>query len=246
MANRLVVTFGAKLTETTIRQRVADWRGGKRLAGVIAVEAGVTPAHRLGSDDGNRFAPAFLAEVPDTASKLDRLKSDVARDLDVFAKRPRRLLDHYFAFVAAQLDANSDEIEQASKRLGGLFQLEDWAFAALKPLPNAAIFAGNREDSPSAIVIHDFAFWTGRQVLAVRLRGSATPPPQEAEACDRLAALGVNLVTIPVATLEAGAALFTDALFPPEFRSFWRGLPYPSSPFKPQGLTPSMAHAALD
>lgn len=246
MANRFVIIFGGKPTEAHIRQRVADWRDEKQPAGVMAVEVGVTPAYRLGSDDGKRFAPAFLAEVPDTASKLDRLKSDVERDLDVFAKHPRRWLDHYFDFVAAQLDANAAEIEQASKPLGGLFRLEDWAFAALKPLPNAAIFAGNRVDSPTAIVIHDFAFWTGRQVLAVRLRGSATPPPHEAEACDRLTALGVEIITIPVEALAADEAVFSDTLFPPEFRSFWRGLPYPSSPFKPQGLTPSMAHDALD
>ncbi len=246
MANRFVVIFGRKPSNSTIQQRMADWRDGKDAAGVIAVEAGVTPARRLGGDAGRRFAPAFLADLPDTASKLDRLKSDIARDLDVFAKHPRRLLDRYFVFLAARLDANAAEIERATRPLGGLFRLEDWAFAALQPLPNAVVFAGDLEDPPREMLIHDFAFWAGDQVLTVRLRGSATPPPHEAEACDRLASQGVHIATIPVEALVAGAEIFTESLFPPAFRSFWRGVAYPSSPFRPQGLTPPISLDASD
>ena len=245
MANRVVITFGRKASDNAVRQRLTDWRDGKEPAGVMVVEAGVTPACRLASDDGARFSPSFLADLPDTASKLDRLKSDVARDLDVFAKHPRRLLDLYLAFVVAQLDGNAAEIERASQRLGGLFRLEDWAFAALRPLPNAAVFAGGAADSPLDILIHDFAFWTGQQILTVRLRGSATPAPAEADLCNRLAAAGVRIVTIPVAALASDAETFAESLFPPEFRAFWRGVAYPCSPFRPQGLPPSLSPDAL-
>ncbi len=246
MADILVVVFGRTASKSTIQQRMADWRAGIEPAGVLAFEPGVTPAYRLGSDDGTRFAPAMLADVPDTASKLDRLKSDVARDLDVFAKNPRRLLDHYFDFIATQLDDNAAEIGQISQPLGGLFQLEDWAFAALTPLPNAAILVGDEANSQCGTLIHDFAFWTGHQVLTVRLRGSATPSPHEAEVCTHLTTQGVAVVTIPVEALAADAEIFTDALFPPEFRSFWQGVPYPCSPFRPQGLTPTISQDASD
>ena len=241
MPNRFVIAFGRKPSDAAVRQRLTDWRDGKEPAGVLAVESGVTPAYRLGSDDGARFSPSLLAAVPDTASKLDRLKSDIARDLDVFAKHPRQLLDLYFAFIVAQLDDHADEIERASQPLGGLFRLEDWAFAALRPLPNAVVFAGEPDDPPRAVLIHDFAFWTGHQVLTIRLRGSASPAPRETDLCDRLAADGVDIVTMPAAALTADAEIFAESLFPPEFRYFWRAVAYPNSPFKPQGLTPSLS-----
>jgi len=236
MRQRFHVVFGRRQAPAVVLQRLASLRQGEASANAIALEPGTTPALRLGSDDGMRFPPDVLAELPDTLHKLQRLKADVARDFDVFAKNPRRLLDLYFDFIAARLDEEAETLRQRLQFLGGLFRVEDWAFSALRPLPNAVVIDAEAAGAPDVVVLHDLAFWTGEAVLTIRLRGSGTPPPQEAEACARLQDLGVVIVTIPVQALDAGTDLFAAPRFQDAFRSFWQDSPHPCSPFRPRGL----------
>jgi hypothetical protein len=241
MSHRFHVVFGRKQAAAAVLQRLDARRQGGAPADTLTLEPGATPALRLGSDDGARFPPAFLADLPDTVRKLQHLEADIARDFDVFAKNPRRLLDLYFDFIAARPDAEADALERRLRPLGGLFRVEDWAFSALRPLPNAAVFDADAPDATSAVVLHDLAFWTGETVLTVRLRGSGTPSPHETETCARLQALGVSIVTIPVQELAAGVAIFSPSRFPAEFLFFWQDAAYPCSPFRPQGLTRSLS-----
>lgn len=241
MIRRFVVLFGRKQSDATVLRRLDAWRQGKDTAGVRFFAAGSTPTLRFGSDDLVRFPPSFLADVGDTESKLARLKSDVSRDMDVFAKNPRRLLDRYFDFIEARLHAEGAALERLLQPLGGLFRVDDWAYSALRPLPNAAVFDGAEDGAPPPVMHHDMVFWTGQTVLAIRLRGSGTTSSRDAEACARLQELGVRIVTIPVSNLATGIELFSESRFPPEFLSFWQGAPYPCSPFRPQGLTRSLS-----
>ena len=241
MSCRFAVIFGRKQSDAAILQRLAAWRQGANPAGVRVFAAATTPPLRFNSDDRVRFPPSFLADIPDTATRVARLKSDVSRDLDVFAKNPRRLLDLYFDFIAARLDAERAALDQLLRPLGGLFRVEDWVYSALRPLPNAAVFDADDPEPPRAVVTQDLVFWTGRAALAIRLRGSGTPSPREAGATERLQAMGVQVATIPAAELGAGIELFSAVRFPPEFRSFWQGAPYPCSPFRPQGLPEELA-----
>lgn len=236
MSHRFHVVFGRKQGAAAVLQRLAALRNGEAPADAMTVEPGTTPALRFGSDAGVRFPPSFLADLPDTARKLQRLKAEVARDFDVFAKNPRRLLDLYFDFIAARLEAEAAGLERRLRPLGGLFRVEDWAFCALRPLPNAAVFDADAPGEPSAVVRHDLAFWTGETMLTIRLRGSGTPSLQEADACARLQDLGVDIVTIPMQALAAGTDIFAASRFPEAFRSFWQDATYPCSPFRPQGL----------
>ena len=236
MSCRLAVIFGRKKSDAAILQRLDAWRQGQNPAGVRVFDAAATPALRFNSDEQVRFPPSVLAEIPDTATKVARLKSDVSRDLDVFAKNPRRLFDLYFDFIAARLIAERAALDRLLRPLGGLFRVEDWVYSALRPLPNAAVFDADDPGSPAAVLTHDMVFWTGRAALAIRLHGSGTPSSREADATESLRALGVQVVTIPAAELGAGGDLFSTGRFPPEFRSFWQGTPYPCSPFRPQGL----------
>jgi len=241
MKRRFIVIFGRKRTDAVLMQRVAAYREGGAGPDGATFETGTTPPFRLGDDDGRRFPPSFLAELPDTAGNLAWLKADAARDLDLFAKNPRRLLDLYFDFILVRLDEEAAALAQRLQPIGGLFRVEDWAFAALRPMPNAAVFDADDPEAAAPLVLHDLAFWTGEAVLTIRLRGSGTPLPREADACERLRDLGVQIVTIPVAELAAGTAIFSPERFPAAFRSFWQGAPYPCSPFRPQGLTQTLA-----
>jgi hypothetical protein len=241
MSRRFVVTFGKKRSDAAGLQRLAASQAGKAPPGARVFEAGSTPAFRLGSDDGVRYPPALLADVPGTAQKLAWLKAAAARDLDVFAKHPRRLLDLYFEWITARLGEDAAALEQLLRPLGGLFRVGDWAFAALRPLPNAAVFDADAPEPASPVLLHDIAFWTGDAVLTIRLRGSSTPLPHDAEARDRLLALGVRIVTVPVQDLAAGIGIFSEPRFPREFVCFWQGEAYPCSPFRPRGLPRSLA-----
>jgi hypothetical protein len=241
MSRRFSLIFGRKRSDTAALQRLATIRDGTSPPGARIFEAGSTPALRFASDDGVRYPPALLADVPGTAQKLAWLKAAAARDLDVFAKHPRRLLDLYFEWIAARLDEDAAALEQLSRPLGGLFRVEDWIFAALRPLLNAAVFDADAPEPASPVLLHDIAFWTGDAVLTIRLRGSSTPLPHDAEACDRLLALGVQIVTVPVQDLAAGIGIFSEPRFPREFVCFWQGAGYPCSPFRPQGLPRSLA-----
>jgi hypothetical protein len=241
MNRRYVVTFGRKMSDAVVLRQLAAYRQRKDTVGVAIFERGATPPLRLGVDDGLRFPPSFLADVPDTASKLARLKADVAREFDLFAKNPQLLLDLYFDFIAARLDEDATELAQRMRPLGGLFRVEDWAFSALRPMPNAAVFDADEPESEPGVVLHDMAFWTGETVLTIRLRGSATQSSREADTCARLEAMGVRIVTIPVPELTAGTGIFSSPRFPAEFLSFWQDAPYPCSPFRPQGLTRSLS-----
>lgn len=241
MKRRFIVIFGRKRSDAALRQRLAACHEGGDDPDVATFETGTTLPFRLGDDDGRRFSPSFLADLPDTARKLAWLKADAARDFDLFAKNPRRLLDLYFDFILARLDVEAGALAQRLRPLGGLFRAEDWAFVALRPMPNAAVFDADAPEVAAPIVLHDLAFWTGEAVLTIRLRGSGTPPPREAEACERLRALGVQITTISVPELAAGTAIFSPERFPAAFRSFWQDAPYPCSPFRPQGLTQTLA-----
>ncbi len=241
MKRRFAVIFGRKQPDAAVLKRLQEARQGEAVAGARIFEPGSAPPLRLCSDDRVRFPPSVLADIPDTARKVARLKADVSRDMDVFAKNPRRLLDLYFAFIAARLEAEGATLEELLRPLGGLFRVQDWAFSALRPMPNAAVFDADDAETAPVVASFDLAFWTGETVLAVRLHGSGTPSPREEEACDRLRAMGVHIVTIPARDLATGIEIFSESVFPDVFRSFWHGIAYPCSPFRPQGLPASLA-----
>lgn len=241
MATRFTVIFGRQQSEAAVLKRLEAWRQGQGGTGVQVFEAGTSPPFRFCSDERVRFPPSNLADVPDTASKVARLKSDVLRDLDVFAKNPRRLLDLYFDFIAERLDAEAAAFDVLLQPLGRLFKIEDWVYSALRPLPNAVVFDADDPETPPAVEPHDMVFWTGQTVLAIRLLGSGTPSTREVDACERLQAMGGRVVTIAGADLATGTELFADSGFPSEFQFFWHDAPYPCSPFRPQGLPRSLA-----
>jgi len=240
MTGRFTVAFGRRQPEAALRRRLDPFRNGESQPGLRSFDIGATPAWRFGSDDGVRYPPSFLADVPDTEAKLDWLKAEIARDLDVFARNPRRLLDLYFDFIRSRLDAEKEFLTEALKPLGGIFHVDDWAFSALRPMPNAAIFDADAA-APDAIIFHDLAFWTGERLLAIRLEGGATPSRAETEACDRLRAMGVGIIPLPARDLAQGVAVFAAERFPSAFRCFWQGVRYPCSPFRPQGLSETLS-----
>lgn len=198
----------------------------------LLLEPGRTAAIRLNTDFGTRYSPDRLSAVPDTTAKLEALRAGVAQDLDLFARNPRRLLDLYFAFVTARIEAEKDSLEKALAWSHGLFRAEDYSFSALAPLPNACAVTVAGDGPAGSVHTSDFAFWTGSRLLAVTVRGAAagTASPE------RPGESPIVRLDIPAAALSAADCPFADASMPAEVRSFWQGEAVPSSPFRPQGL----------
>lgn len=198
----------------------------------MAVMPGRTPALRFNSDLGMRYRPERLAEIPDNAAKVERLKSDLMRSLDIFAKHPRQFVELYFRFIAERIEVEKAALERTLLWSDGLFGAGDWIFSALRPLPLAAVVEPEGQGR-AATPVYDFAFWTGRQVLGVDLQGSGRSRREP----DRFSPDRVKPVTVSVAALAGGTDIFAAADFPPEFAFFWDGEDVPSSPFRPVGLT---------
>ena len=160
---------------------------------------------------------------------LERLRDGLARYCDLWRKAQRQFLAAYFDFIAAEVEAGGEELTARLKPFGDLYWPEDWAFAALRPLPQALLSIAPGYD-PANLVAVDFAFWTGSRAVAVVLRGSATADPGRAAALDALRGAGVAVVEAPGNTWRAADIA---AILPDEFRRFWRDVPVPAGPFGP-------------
>lgn len=215
----LAIAWGRKprrpLSPTQLRARAEQGDGA------LLLRPGQSPALRLNSDFGLRYPPDRLAELADNAAKLTRVKSDIERDVDLFARNSRRFLDLYFRFIQAQVSAQASAIAAKLAWSGGLFTPDDTVFSALQPLPNA-VYAGANGPTGQC----DFAFWTGRALLALSLSAHADASRHDA----------VVALALAPSELTDEQHVFTSARFPREVLVFWEDDPVPSSPFRPAGL----------
>lgn len=209
----------------------------------FAVRAGETPPLRLNTDHGLRFPPEQLAQLPGNREKLDYLRHEIAGALDLFAPHQRSFLDRYFAFITEQCRHAAPALAERVEWSGGLFAADDFMFSALWPLPDATVtLSDGRGDA--ALGPFDFAFWDGRRVIAVTLSSRPQRADNAGETSGRPGAGHVLPVTIIANELAREPGPFTTPRFPDEFVFFWRGERVPSSPFRPEGLTPPGVAAA--
>lgn len=202
--------------------------------GAALIAPGQTPALRLNSDDGSRYAPDVLAQYPDTLTRMAALRQEALRDVDMFARNQRLFLELYFDFIEARVAAEREALGAKLAWADGLFVPEDFVFSAFKPLTNA-VFVGVENDAALGTVTPcDTAFWTGARLIAVSIQGAMggggqAAPTQEDGAIVRIAIPAGDLMTIRSA--------FARERFPDEMFAFWEGEDTPSSPFRPEGLS---------
>jgi hypothetical protein len=163
---------------------------------------------------------------PSAEERLAFLRDHLTDLCDLWAKRPRQFVVLYFRFIERVMQRDRAGIEDKTRRLGGLFTSADYAFSALRPLPRAHL-GGIRVD---------FAFWTGKALVAVDIVGDdARGATWEARRAT-LTAAQVQALEIPSATVAHDDPAALETLLPPEFTAFWQGEALPSSPFKASGL----------
>jgi hypothetical protein len=226
---RLTITYGRRggprsghIREG--RRGVADPR--------FELTPGETPALRLNTDVGLRFQSDQLAKLPGNAEKLDYLKFEILGALDQFAQYQKAFLIRYFAFISARCQEAAPALSRTLDWSGRLFSPDDFAFSALWPLPDARVTQTD-ESGETVLGDFDFAFWTGRRAIGIRIAGGAA-----GTALGLKTAPGPVLpVTLAGGDLQSGEVLFVAPRFPDEFLSFWIGERVPCSPFRPVGLT---------
>ena len=76
----------------------------------------------------------------------------------------RRGVTHYLDAIVAHVTQNRETLAAGLARFHGLYQVEDWCWSALRPLPRAWW----RQDG--AWMRADLAFWNGNEVIAMRSR----------------------------------------------------------------------------
>lgn len=193
-------------------------------------------ALRLNSGGLEFGEPPPLPLMPEIADQLAYLLTHFQRYCTVWDKYPRLFLENYFKFIRDQVADNQAELTQSLVPFGDLYEFEQWAFSALRPLPRAHLWAPENDktaefDSTGWIRV-DFAFWSGAEIIAIDLTGTETRGRSHAGRSDRLARHGVKVIEIPnVVLTEAEPEIFAASL-PAEFHGFWDPGPLPSGPFR--------------
>jgi hypothetical protein len=173
---------------------------------------------RLGGA-GYAFAEApDLGRLRDAAARLAVVAEHLKGLCDPWARAQHGFLDAYFALVRHRVAAQAAALAARVAPFGGLYAVEDFCFAALRPLPRAHPVPG----APA-----DIAFWTGDALLAIDLVDGRRTRRQRAAAHDRLLTAGVGVLALPA---DLDAAALAQRL-PAPLLDFCAGIDLPPSPF---------------
>ncbi len=196
---------------------------------VVTIDTAARDLLRL-NDGEYTFDDVTRAPGPGAAERLAFLRDHLIDLCDLWAKRPRQFVALYFRFIDTVLEREQPALERATKRLGGLFAWQDYAFSALRPLPRAHLPAG------SGSVRVDFAFWDGEHLVAVDVASDEAKGAAWDSRRAALDAAGIQRIEIPAAEIARDDPALLIRRLPPAFAAFWNGETMPSSPFKASGL----------
>jgi len=154
----------------------------------------------------------------------------LADNCEVSTPDERRFLELYFDFVRERVTPSSFVSRNLDRaEWGAPYDDDRWAFAALMPLPQAHIYALNPLEEPASFVPSrmmkvDFAFWTGKQIVAVEIDGGSHIGSESHITKDRLLQRsGVHVVHILNSELKSFGMKVIRSLLPAEITRFWTG-----------------------
>lgn len=197
-------------------------------------------------DMSAEFSPPPAPEaLRDAASKLFFMQRYMHSLCGVWQGPPKVFIDNYFAVANRELAAHRDILTDRLGDLAGLASVEDYVFSAPLPLPRAHLHLAPRSDAPTVdaddVVRVDFAFWTGRRLLAVAMETGTTLTPKQRRDWQRIGDYGIDTLRLEPARL-AGAATLADALGE-DFGRFWEGEALPRTPFRGPRIAEPVAAA---
>jgi hypothetical protein len=139
--------------------------GLERLPGTLAADDARLPAVDLGR------APLRLNSVPlpvgswdADAARMATMRSWLLAGCGDYNEPLRRGIAQYLDAIEAHVTHHRDDLAAGLARFHGLYQVEDWCWSALRPLPRAWW----RQNG--TWLRAELAFWNGSEVIAMRSR----------------------------------------------------------------------------
>jgi hypothetical protein len=184
------------------------------------------------SDGGYAFAePPAAGRLVDGAAQLGFLRDHLVGLCDPWAAHPRRFVERYFDFVVWRVAGIADALGARLARFDGLYLVEDFSFAALRPLPRAHL----RRADGAGWIATDVAFWTGATVIALDIADTRRTLRRRSADHAALRDAGVTVLALAPDALAGDMAGFA-ALLPVALVDFCTGAALPASPFKAAAL----------
>lgn len=180
--------------------------------------------------------PPNMRLLPTVWEQLAFLETHFFALCSHYAKYQRLFISRYFGFIHDRIEAEQAVLRKAIEDFGNLYEYADWAFSALRPLPQAYVFAPvekSDEAIPNAddFVAVDMVFWTGENLLALDLSDPNTTDPFQLRRLDRVKNAGIEILKVTPEVLENDDPNALRAVLPEIFHHFWRGELAPSRPF---------------
>ena len=166
---------------------------------------------------------------------------------EVATESEAQFLALYFDFVRNRVTPPSYVKRSGTdrKQWSPPYNDDDWVFDALLPLPQAHLYQSNPLDdgysfAPNRMMKVDFAFWTGKRLVAIEIDGGSHIGNEAHIQKDRLLQRsGVHVIHILNSEIAKHGLKVIDRLLPSEITQFWssaeqkyRCKPIQGGPFK--------------
>ena len=180
--------------------------------------------------DFKEIFPGDWADIDDTAAAVDFIKSHLRDRCELATDSERRFLDLYFDYCLEAVKPPSyySRLGEPRKDWTPPHNDDDWIFDALLPLPQAHLyetdpFAEKFAFVPGRMMMVDFAFWTGKRLVAVEIDGgSHIGNPAHVERDRLLQRAGVHVVHILNSEIAKHGMRVIRALLPSDVVYFWK------------------------
>ena len=180
--------------------------------------------------DFTSVVPGSWPEIDAAADAVIFIRDHLRDKCELATDDERRFLDLYFEFCEEQMKPPAYLARTRKERTdwGAPYDDDDWIFEALIPLPQAHLYQTNPlEDEysfvPKRMMKVDFAFWTGRRLIAVEIDGGSHIGSESHIEKDRLLQrAGVGVVHILNSEIAKYGKKVVERLLPPEITQFWK------------------------
>ena len=188
----LIIPFGcAKWKINEIRITGVSTRATYLGSGTPCVYIDARKQEPLRLESFTKTFPQKFPTIDDTREAWEYIKTHLKENCELHTESEKRFLDLYFDYC---WNAVHGWWEEGSR--------SDWVFTALMPLPQAHLYLHEPLKDrfafvPKNMVKVDFAFWTGKQLLAVEIDGKSHVGSERHIVKDRmLKKAGVDVIHI--------------------------------------------------
>jgi hypothetical protein len=178
------------------------------------------------------FASVFpdrFSVMDDEEQALEFIRSYIRTDCQLQTPSETEFLDLYFKYLQKAVTPWPGYKDTPREKHPVPTNDPDWMFAGLMPLPQAHLYLEDPLSSeytyvPQWMVKVDFAFWTGKRIVAVEIDGGSHIGNENHIRKDRmLQRAGVLVIHILNEELNTHGVRALERLLPRELTRFWEG-----------------------